>query len=94
MIARQIHLDHLTSDLDVCGFTAERLAAKANLSEDDAKARFSSDLLDAVRERRSRMQQKLTALRSHSDLAWPSEVAAAASHDRPWNAQTTTGTLT
>ncbi|MDZ4687002.1 MAG: hypothetical protein SH850_18150 [Planctomycetaceae bacterium] len=93
MISRQIHLDHLMSDLDVCDFTAERLAAKANLSEDEAKARFSSDLLDAVRERRSRMQHKVAALQSLCDQAWQTEVAAA-SHERPWNAQTTTGTLT
>jgi hypothetical protein len=55
---------HLAADLKICSGTAERLAAKASLSEDEAKARFSRDLLDAVRERRQTLQHALELLRT------------------------------
>jgi hypothetical protein len=69
MVKPASDLQHLSTDLDICTGAAERLAAKASLSEDDAKARFSSDLLEAVRERRQQVQHTLDRLHTHLNEA-------------------------
>lgn len=74
MTSCQAHLmDHLRSELEICQATAARLAAKADSAEDSSKARFSRDLLDAVHERRRRVQEQLAALRAFVDRVWHSD---------------------
>jgi hypothetical protein len=92
MVRPVTDLQHLSADLEVCTGAAERLAAKASLSEDDAKARFSSDLLDAVRERRQRVQHALDVLRTRLNEGARGEMGRP-STGRPWNSQTTSDLL-
>jgi hypothetical protein len=70
-------IEQLRSEMEICQTTAARLAAKADSSEDESKARFSSDLLEAIRDRRGRVQEQLAALRSLVDRAWQRDVPRA-----------------